>query len=59
MGPVYDHIHIGNARPVIFFDLLKSYLTYLGYDVKYVSNITDVDDKIIDKAIKQTKTEKE
>lgn len=59
-GPtVYDHIHIGNARPVIFFDLLKSYLTYLGYDVKYVSNITDVDDKIIDKAIKQTKTEKE
>lgn len=50
-GPtVYGDIHLGNARPVIFFDVLKRYLTYLGYDVFYVSNITDVDDKIIEKA---------
>lgn len=50
-GPtVYDDIHIGNARPVIFFDLVKNYLTYLGYEVTYVSNITDIDDKIINKA---------
>jgi cysteinyl-tRNA synthetase len=50
-GPtVYGDIHLGNARPVIFFDVLKRYLTFLGYDVLYVSNITDVDDKIIEKA---------
>lgn len=50
-GPtVYDHIHIGNARPVVFFDLVKSYLTYRGIPVKYASNITDIDDKIIAKA---------
>jgi len=50
-GPtVYGDIHLGNARPVIFFDVVKRYLTYLGYKVRYVSNITDVDDKIIDKA---------
>ena len=50
-GPtVYGDIHLGNARPVIFFDVLKRYLTYLGYDVFLVSNITDVDDKIIEKA---------
>jgi cysteinyl-tRNA synthetase len=50
-GPtVYDYIHIGNARPVIFFDLVKRYLTFLGYDVNYVTNITDVDDKMIRKA---------
>ncbi|MCK9236154.1 MAG: cysteine--tRNA ligase, partial [Acholeplasmataceae bacterium] len=55
-GPtVYDDIHIGNARPVIFFDILKQYLVSLGYEVTYVSNITDLDDKIIDKA-KQLKT---
>ena len=59
-GPtVYGYIHIGNARPVIFFDMLKNYLTYLGYKVNYASNITDVDDKIINKAIEQGKTEKE
>jgi cysteinyl-tRNA synthetase len=50
-GPtVYDHIHIGNARPVIVFDTVKRVLTAFGYDVHMVSNITDVDDKIIDKA---------
>lgn len=50
-GPtVYDYIHIGNARPVIFFDLVKRYLTQLGYDVTYVVNITDVEDKMIRKA---------
>ncbi|CDR31386.1 Cysteine--tRNA ligase [Acholeplasma oculi] len=50
-GPtVYDDIHIGNGRPVVFFDLVKRYLTYLGYEVIYASNITDVDDKIIEKA---------
>ncbi len=50
-GPtVYGDIHLGNARPVIFFDVAKRYFKYLGYDVQFVSNITDVDDKIIDKA---------
>ncbi|MCR1809182.1 cysteine--tRNA ligase [Haploplasma modicum] len=50
-GPtVYSYIHIGNARPVIFFDMLKNYLIYKGYDVNYVSNITDIDDKIINEA---------
>lgn len=50
-GPtVYSDIHIGNARPVIFFDMLKKYLTYLGYEVLYASNITDIDDKIIKEA---------
>ena len=47
-GPtVYNYIHIGNARPVIAFDTVRRYLEYSGYDVKYVSNFTDVDDKII------------
>lgn len=59
-GPtVYDEIHIGNARPIIFFDMLKRYLKASGYKVKYVSNITDVDDKIISKAIELGKTEQE
>lgn len=50
-GPtVYNYIHIGNARPIIFFDTVRRYLEYRGYDVKYVSNFTDVDDKIINKA---------
>ena len=47
-GPtVYNYIHIGNARPVIAFDTVRKYLEYRGYDVKFVSNFTDVDDKII------------
>lgn len=50
-GPtVYDYIHIGNARPMIVFDTLRRYLLYKGYDVNYVSNFTDVDDKIIKRA---------
>jgi len=59
-GPtVYNYIHIGNARPVVFYDMLKNYLEFIGYEVTYASNITDVDDKIINEAIKQDKTEKE
>ena len=47
-GPtVYNYIHIGNARPFIIFDTLRRYLEYRGYDVTYVQNFTDVDDKII------------
>ncbi len=47
-GPtVYNYIHIGNARPVIVFDTVRKYLEFRGYDVKFVSNFTDVDDKII------------
>lgn len=50
-GPtVYDYIHIGNARPMIVFDTLRRYFEYKGYEVNYVSNFTDVDDKIIKKA---------
>ena len=51
-GPtVYDFIHIGNARPVIFFDVVNRYFKHLGMDITYVSNVTDVDDKIIGKAL--------
>jgi len=50
-GPtVYDFMHIGNARPMIIFDTLRRYFEYKGYKVKYVSNFTDVDDKIIKRA---------
>jgi len=50
-GPtVYNLIHIGNARPMIVFDTFRRYMTYRGYDVDYVSNFTDVDDKIIKRA---------
>ncbi|MBR5420713.1 MAG: cysteine--tRNA ligase, partial [Lachnospiraceae bacterium] len=50
-GPtVYNLIHIGNARPMIVFDTFRRYMAYRGYDVRYVSNFTDVDDKIIKKA---------
>ncbi len=50
-GPtVYDFIHIGNARPMIVFDSFRRYLTFLGFDVNYVSNFTDIDDKIINRA---------
>lgn len=59
-GPtVYNHIHIGNARPVVFYDMVRNYLKYLGYEVHFASNITDIDDKIINQAIKEGKTEKE
>ena len=50
-GPtVYDYFHIGNARPFILFDVLRRYLEYRGYEVTHVQNITDVDDKIINRA---------
>ncbi len=51
-GPtVYDYIHIGNARPYVIFDTIRRYMEYKGYEVNYVQNFTDVDDKIIKKAI--------
>ena len=53
-GPtVYNFIHIGNARPMIVFDTVRRYFEYKGYNVNYVSNFTDVDDKIIKKAIEE------
>ena len=59
-GPtVYNHAHIGNARPIVIFDTLRRTLEALGYKVKYVSNFTDVDDKIINKAIEEGTDEKE
>lgn len=59
-GPtVYDYVHIGNMRPVVVFDTLRRFLSYVGYEVTYASNYTDVDDKIILKAQKTGKTEKE
>lgn len=51
-GPtVYSYIHIGNARPVVFFDTVRRYFEWSGYQVKFASNFTDVDDKIIEKAL--------
>ncbi len=53
-GPtVYNYIHIGNARPMIVFDTVRRYFEYAGYEVNYVSNFTDVDDKIIKKAVEE------
>lgn len=53
-GPtVYNLIHIGNARPMIVFDTARRYMEYKGYEVNYVSNFTDVDDKIIKKAVEE------
>ena len=59
-GPtVYNHAHIGNARPIVIFDTLRRTFEALGYKVKYVSNFTDVDDKIINAAIEEGISEKE
>jgi len=59
-GPtVYNLIHIGNARPMIVFDTARRYFEYKGYEVNYVSNFTDVDDKIINKAIEEGVTAEE
>lgn len=59
-GPtVYNYVHIGNTRPMIVFDVLRRTFEYLGYKVTFVSNFTDVDDKIIKEAQKQGVTEKE
>ena len=53
-GPtVYNDPHIGNIRPPLVFDTLRRFFEYIGYDVKYVSNYTDVDDKIINQALKE------
>ena len=53
-GPtVYNFIHIGNARPLCVFDTLRRYLEYRGYNVRFVQNFTDIDDKIIKKAIEE------
>ena len=53
-GPtVYNLIHIGNARPMIVFDTVRRYFEYKNYKVNYVSNFTDVDDKIIKKAVEE------
>ena len=54
-GPtVYNFIHIGNARPMIVFDTVRRYMEYKGYEVNFVSNFTDVDDKIIKKSIEES-----
>ena len=56
-GPtVYNFIHVGNARPIIMFDVLRRYLEYRGYEVTFVQNFTDVDDKIIKRANEQGRT---
>jgi len=47
---VYDHCHIGHARSAIVFDVIRRYMRYKGFDVKYVRNFTDIDDKIINRA---------
>lgn len=59
-GPtVYNYFHIGNARPFITFDLLRNFMEYIGYEVKFVQNFTDVDDKIIKRANEENLTPKE
>ncbi len=59
-GPtVYNYIHIGNARPVIFFDVVRRYFEHMNYTVNFVSNFTDVDDKVITKALEDEMSEQE
>ncbi len=59
-GPtVYNFIHIGNARPLCVFDVLRRFLEYIGYDVRFVQNFTDIDDKIIKRANEEGLTYKE
>nr|WP_072536820.1 cysteine--tRNA ligase [Anaerococcus mediterraneensis] len=59
-GPtVYDYMHIGNARPLVVFDTFRRFVRFIGYDVTYVVNFTDVDDKIIKKSIEEGITTKE
>jgi len=59
-GPtVYNYFHIGNARPFIIFDTLRRYLEYKGYNVKFVQNFTDIDDKMIKRANEEGITVKE
>lgn len=53
-GPtVYNFIHIGNARPICVFDTMRRYLEFKGYDVTFVQNFTDIDDKIIKRQTKK------
>src|SRR5262245_1175708 len=52
-GMPYDEAHLGHARQAIVFDVIRRYLEYLGYQVRYVRNYTDIDDKIIDRAKEQ------
>lgn len=56
-GPtVYNYIHVGNARPMVIFDTLRRYFIYKGYEVRYIVNFTDVDDKLINKANEENTT---
>ncbi len=56
-GPtVYNYIHVGNARPAVVFDILRRYFKYKGYKVSYVVNFTDIDDKLINKAVEENTT---
>ena len=56
-GPtVYDYIHVGNARPMVIFDTLRRFFLYKGYEVKYIVNFTDIDDKVINKANEENTT---
>ena len=56
-GPtVYDHPHLGHARCYITWDVVYRYLKFLGYDVTYCRNVTDVDDKILNKSVKENST---
>src|SRR5437867_975780 len=53
-GPtVYNHIHIGNARSALSMDIIRRYIEFKGYNVRYATNFTDIDDRIIKKAIKE------
>jgi cysteinyl-tRNA synthetase len=53
-GPTtYNYIHLGNARPLVFFDTVRRYFIYRGYDVRYIQNFTDVDDKIINRSLEE------
>ena len=59
-GPtVYNFIHVGNARPLVTFDTLRRYFIYKGYDVRFVLNFTDIDDKLINQAREENITVKE
>ena len=58
-GPtVYNYMHVGNARPLVVFDTLRRYFKYIGYEVKYLVNFTDIDDKMIKKAEEENTTVK-
>ena len=54
--PVYNYIHIGNARPIVIFETLRRYMEYRGYKVTFVQNFTDIDDKMIRRAREENTT---